>query len=88
MSKPMFSVEWMTEHKQDSISHDYGHISQDESSVGGVAHGPEALTTRAMHTRRGTGCPRVVIDRDAITALRFLAIAPHQTEDFALGRGY
>ena len=78
------SIEWMTERGYDFIYHDYRHISHDGSRVGKVVCGPDTLTMRALHTHRGTGCLTVVIDRDAIPALRFPLIAPYHAEDFAL----
>jgi glycosyltransferase involved in cell wall biosynthesis len=78
------SVEWMTEHGYDFIYHDYRHISYDNSRVGRVVRGSDTLTMRSLHTHRGTGCLTVVLDRDAIPALRFPTIAPHHAEDFAL----
>ncbi len=77
-------IHWMTAHGHGFIYHDYRHISNDGSRVGRVVNGPDELTLHALHTRRGTGCLTIMIDRERIPELRFPAIAPHHAEDFCL----
>ena len=78
------SVEWMTARGYPFIHHDYRHISHDGARVGKLVRGPDQLTMRTLHTRRGTGCLTVVIDREKIPNFRFPAIAPYRAEDFCL----
>jgi glycosyltransferase involved in cell wall biosynthesis len=82
--KLALSIEWMTRHNYSFIYHDYRHISHDGLKVGKLVHGPDELTLRTLHTRRGTGCLTVVIDRALIEEFRFPAIAPYRAEDFCL----
>lgn len=78
------SVEWLTAHRYSFIYHDYRHISSDGSRVGALVKAPEKLDLRTLHTRRGTGCLTVVIDREQVPVLAFPAIAPYHAEDFCL----
>jgi teichuronic acid biosynthesis glycosyltransferase TuaG len=79
------SVEWMTTHQFGFIYHDYRHISHDGTLVGALITAPEELTLRVLHTRRGTGCLTVVIDREQIPQFRFPKLEnPRHAEDFCL----
>ena len=77
-------IPWMIERNYAFIYHDYRHISNDGSRVGALVKAPELLDLRTLHTRRGTGCLTVVIDRERIPVLGFPAIAPYRAEDFCL----
>jgi teichuronic acid biosynthesis glycosyltransferase TuaG len=77
-------LEWMMRHGYDFIYHDYRHMSHDGSRVGKLVRGPEELTLEALHTRRGTGCLTVVIDRNTIPVLRVPQISPYHAEDFVM----
>ena len=76
------SLSWMQEHGHEFIYHDYRCISHDGKHVGALVKGPEELNMRSLHTRRGTGCLTVVLDRQKIIDFRFPNIAPHHAEDF------
>jgi teichuronic acid biosynthesis glycosyltransferase TuaG len=78
------SVEWMTEHGYGFIYHDYRHISHDGSRVGGLVKGPEELNLHTLHTRRGTGCLSVVIDRERIPEFRIPERCRYLHEDFCI----
>jgi teichuronic acid biosynthesis glycosyltransferase TuaG len=78
------SIQWMTEHHYSFIYHDYRHLSHDGARVGKIVRGPDTLTTRALHTRRGTGCLTVVVDREAVQEFAFPPVAPFHAEDFCL----
>lgn len=78
------AVEWMTTNDYEFIYHDYRHITHDGSSVGKLVKGPEELNLRTLHTRRGTGCLTVVIDRKRVPGFRFPTITPYRAEDFCL----
>ena len=78
-------VGWMIEHGYDFIYHDYRHISDDGLRMGALVTGPDELTFQSLHTRRGTGCLTVVIDRKQIPNLRFPPLQyPYRAEDFCL----
>jgi glycosyltransferase involved in cell wall biosynthesis len=79
------SVEWMMDHGYGFIYHDYRHISHDGRQVGARVAGPQELNLRTLHTRRGTGCLTVVIDRQKVPVFRFPALKPpYRAEDFCL----
>ncbi len=76
------SVEWMTRHQYGFIYHDYRQISSDGLRVGALIAGPQELNLRTLHTRRGTGCLSVVIDRERIPEFRFPYQCAYLHEDF------
>ena len=76
------SVEWMTKGGYGFIYHDYRHISPDGARVGELVRGPDELNLHTLHTRRGTGCLTVVIDRERIPEVRFPVCAKALNEDF------
>jgi teichuronic acid biosynthesis glycosyltransferase TuaG len=78
------SVESITANGYSFIYHDFRHISHDGSRVGELVYGPDELNLQTLHTRRGTGCLTVVIDRQRIPEVRFPLIAPRHAEDFCL----
>jgi glycosyltransferase involved in cell wall biosynthesis len=79
------SLGWMQEHGHEFIYHDYRHISHDGRQVGALVKGPEELNMRSLHTRRGTGCLTVVLDRNKIAKFRFPNLKrPYRAEDFCL----
>jgi glycosyltransferase involved in cell wall biosynthesis len=77
-------VGYMTKRGFAFIYHDYRHISHDGSRTGKLVTGPNELNIRTLHTRRGTGCLTVVIDRQMTHEFRFPPIAPYHAEDFCL----
>jgi glycosyltransferase involved in cell wall biosynthesis len=79
------SLSWMQEHAYEFTYHDYRHISHDGKQVGALVKGPEELNMRSLHTRRGTGCLTVVLDRHKIAEFRFPNLKrPYRAEDFCL----
>ena len=82
--KLALSIDWMIVNGYGFIYHDYRHISHDGSRLGNVVTGPDTLTLRTLHTRRGTGCLTVVIDRLQIPEVQFTEISPYHAEDFCL----
>ena len=79
------SLSWMQEHGYEFIYHDYRHISHDGKQVGALVKGPEDLNMRSLHTRRGTGCLTVVLDRQKIADFHFPDLKrPYRAEDFCL----
>jgi teichuronic acid biosynthesis glycosyltransferase TuaG len=82
--KLALSVAWITSRGYSFIYHDYRHMSHDGLRVGALIKAPEKLDWRALHTRRGTGCLTVVIDRKKIPVFSFPPIAPYRAEDFCL----
>lgn len=77
-------LNWMRGHDYEFVYHDYRHVSPDGVRVGGLVHGPNVLTQKTLHTRRGTGCLTVVIDLERIPGLRFPQVSPLHAEDFCL----
>jgi teichuronic acid biosynthesis glycosyltransferase TuaG len=88
------SIEWMTTHGYGFIYHDYRHFFHTGGRAGAVVSGPEELTLRTQHTRRGVNCVGVVIDREQIPEFRFIeGLYPYHHEDFIawmnlIQRGY
>jgi len=82
--KLALSTEWMMARGYEFIYHDYRHISHDGSRVGRLVRGPNELNLRTLHTRRGTGCLTVVIDREGVSEFRFPTVTPYRAEDFCL----
>ena len=80
--KLALSVEAMTASGYSFTYHDYRHISHDGSRVGELVRGPDELNLYTLHTRRGTGCLSVVIDREQVPGLRFPAGHITANEDF------
>jgi glycosyltransferase involved in cell wall biosynthesis len=80
-------IAWMTAHGHGFIYHDYRQISADGASVGALIKGPEELNLRSLHTRRGTGCLSVVIDRELIPHFRFPSHHDFLHEDFCAWLG-
>ncbi len=76
------SLACMIIHGYGFIYHDYRHISQDGAHRGALITGPEELNLRTLHTRRGTGCLSVVIDRERIAGFRFPENGHRLHEDF------
>jgi len=76
------AVQWMTAHGYGFIYHDYRHISHDGLHVGALISGPDELNLRTLHTRRGTGCLSVVIDRERIPEFHFPSVPAYLHEDF------
>jgi teichuronic acid biosynthesis glycosyltransferase TuaG len=77
-------VEWMTSNRYAFIYHDYRHLSHDGTHIGHLVTGPDELNLCSLHTRRGTGCLTVVLDRQLIKDVRFPPISPRHAEDFCL----
>jgi teichuronic acid biosynthesis glycosyltransferase TuaG len=75
-------VEWMTAQGYGFIYHDYRHVSCDGTLIGALINGPEELNLCTLHTRRGTGCLSVVIDRERIAGFRFPENCRYLHEDF------
>lgn len=88
------SVDWMATHGHGFIYHDYRHFFRTGGGVGAVVAGPEELSLRTQHTRRGVNCVGVVIDRELIPEFRFReGLYPYHHEDFIawlslIQRGY
>jgi glycosyltransferase involved in cell wall biosynthesis len=76
------SVEWMTTHGYGFIYHDYRCISHDGARIGALVTGPDELNTHSLHTRRGTGCLSVMIDRARILDFQFPENCRYLHEDF------
>jgi teichuronic acid biosynthesis glycosyltransferase TuaG len=82
--KLALSVEAMSANGFSFTYHDFRHISADGLEVGELVRGPEELNFHTLHTRRGTGCLTVVIDRERIPEVRFPRIGRRHGEDFCL----
>jgi teichuronic acid biosynthesis glycosyltransferase TuaG len=80
--KLALSVEAMTASGYGFTYHDYRHISPDGLQVGELVRGPDELNLYTLHTRRGTGCLTVVIDREQIPVPRFPDVGKGSNEDF------
>jgi hypothetical protein len=78
------SIEWMTTHGYEFVYHDYRYMSHDGAYVGRLVSGPNTLNLRTLHTRRGTGCLTVVVDRQKTAEILFPQISPLHAEDFCL----
>ncbi|MBS1802390.1 MAG: glycosyltransferase family 2 protein [Acidobacteria bacterium] len=79
------TIPWMIANRHAFIYHDYRHMSHDGTRTGRLVHGPNHLTRRTLHTRRGYGgCMSMVIDRQYIPTLHFPEVEPHHAEDFCL----
>ncbi len=65
------------------IYHDYRHMSADGKRTGAIVRGPDKLTLRKLHTRRGTGgCLSVVIDHERVPEFHFPNSERSFPEDF------
>src|SRR5450631_2859113 len=65
-------LKWTKQHSHAFTYHDYRHMSHDGSKLGAVVSGPDVLTLKTLHTRRGTGgCLSVMIDREQLQSFRF-----------------
>jgi teichuronic acid biosynthesis glycosyltransferase TuaG len=65
-------IDWMQSHGHGFVYHDYRHMSEDGSRLGGLISGPDELNLRTVHTRRGHGgCLSMMIDRQQIGDVRF-----------------
>jgi teichuronic acid biosynthesis glycosyltransferase TuaG len=76
-------VQWMKQAGHAFSFHDYRFMSHDGKLVGDVVNGPDLLTLRTLHTRRGVGCLSVIIDSWQVKNFRFAEL--HQKamhEDF------
>ena len=63
--------------------HDYRHMSHDGMRFGAVVSGPDVLTLKSLHTRRGTGgCLSVMIDTQQLPWFRFPELQRSMPEDF------
>jgi teichuronic acid biosynthesis glycosyltransferase TuaG len=64
-------LSWMQAHGYLFAYHDYRQISQDGAKIGALVKGPDRLDLHTLHTRRGTGCLSVVIDRAGAPGVHF-----------------
>ncbi len=76
------SVEFMLGHGYSFVFHDYRQISPDGSRLGALITGPDELNLHTLHTRRGTGCLSVVLDREQIQEFHFPRSRRYLHEDF------
>ena len=75
-------LEWTRRHGHAFTYHDYRHMSHDGAKIGAVVSGPDVLTLRTLHTRRGTGCLSVMIDLQQLPWFRFPELQRSLPEDF------
>lgn len=73
---------WMKLHGHAFTYHDYRHMSHDGQKLGAVVSGPDILTLKTLHTRRGTGCLSVMLDREQLPWFRFPDLQRSLPEDF------
>ena len=76
-------LNWTRLHGHAFTYHDYRHMSHDGSKIGAVVSGPDVLTLKSLHTRRGTGgCLAVMIDLEQLPWFRFPDLQRSLPEDF------
>jgi teichuronic acid biosynthesis glycosyltransferase TuaG len=76
-------LQWTKQHGHAFTYHDYRHMSHDGTKLGAVVSGPDVLTLKTLHTRRGTGgCLSVMIDRQQLPWFRFPELQRSLPEDF------
>lgn len=73
---------WMKARGHAFTYHDYRHMSHDGVGLGAVVSGPDVLTLRTLHTRRGTGCLSVMVDLQQLPGFRFPELQRSLPEDF------